>query len=461
MFELSRRALLKTMSCGFGYMAFAGLATEAAQKEKKAADYENPLAPKAPHFPPRAKRVIFLCMRGGPSHVDTFDYKPMLAKHEGKTPDGANQRGRKLMPSPWKFIPSGESGLLISELYPHLRQHADDLCLINSCHTDLPNHPQALVQLHTGQFRFVRPSIGSWVLYGLGTENQDLPGFITIKPPARLGGAQNYGSAFLPAVYQGTKIGDPGQALRDIRVENIANPLYSSDVQRKQLNLLQMLNRNLAQRSDNAELEGVIESYELAFKMQTALPKLLDLSKETTATHKLYGIGEKETDDFGRQCLIARRCAEAGVRFIELTHEGWDQHNGLRARLSANARATDKPMAALITDLKRLDMLKDTLIIWGGEFGRTPAVRNKDGRDHNATGFTMWMAGGGVRGGMRYGATDDYGINAEIKKFHIHDFHATTLHLLGLDHTRLTYRYAGRDFRLTDVYGNVATEIIS
>ena len=464
MLELSRRNMLKTTSCGFGYMALAGLATEAANAEK--ADYTNPLAPKQPHFEAKAKRVIFLCMRGGPSHVDTFDYKPMLEKHQGENPGtagGANgQKGRKLKPSPWKFQEYGESGLPISDLYPHLAKHADNLCLINGAHTDLPNHPQALVQLHTGQFQFVRPSVGSWVLYGLGTQNQDLPGFVTLKPPSRLGGAQNYGSAFLPALYQGTRIGQNRQPITNAKIGNIANSEFSSDVQRKQIDLLQSLNRDLLKRHEtNSQLEGVIESYELAFRMQTAVPKLMDLSDESAGTFKQYGIGNKQTDDFGQMCLMARRFAEAGVRYIELTHEGWDQHNGLKARLTANCGATDKPIAGLIADLKQRGMLKDTLIIWSGEFGRTPAVRRDDGRDHNATGFSMWMAGGGVKGGLRYGATDDFGINAVEDKFHTHDFHATTLHLLGLDHTKLTYRYAGRDFRLTDVYGNVAHGIMA
>ncbi len=460
MFGMSRREMLKTTSCGFGYLAFSALATEAA-----AQDYKSPLSPKRPHFEPRAKRVIFLCMRGGPSHVDTFDYKPMLKKHDGEVPSEEaglnNQKGRKLMPSPWKFSQHGKSGLPISELYPQLSQHADDLCLLNGMHTDVPNHPQALIQLHTGSFQFVRPSVGAWVLYGLGTENQDLPGFITIKPPARLGGAQNYGSAFLPAVYQGTRIGQPGQALKSARIGNIENRRFSTDLQRKQVDLLQSMNRRLAERNpSNSQLEGVIESYELAFRMQTSVPKLIELSDESSETLKLYGVGEGPTDDFGRQCLMARRFAEAGVRYIELTHEGWDQHNNLRQRLTNNCQATDQPIAALLTDLKQRDMLKDTLVIWGGEFGRTPAVRREDGRDHNATGFSMWVAGGGVKGGMRYGATDDFGIAAAVDKFHIHDLHATALHLMGLDHTKLTYRYSGRDFRLTDVAGRVAHEII-
>ena len=455
----SRRLALQTTGCGFGYLAFSALATEAAT-----VDYNRPLSPKPTHFPAKAKRVIFLCMRGGPSHVDTFDYKPELAKFDGKSPGQAanglnNQKGRKLKKSPWEFPQHGQSGLPISTLYPHLSKHADDLCLLNGSHTDIPNHPQALVQLHTGNFQFVRPSMGAWVLYGLGAESQDLPGFITIKPPARLGGAQNYGSAFLPAVYQGTAINDVRSSSA---IGNITNPVFKGDLQRKQLDLLQSMNRSAADKNpSNSQLEGVIESYELGYRMQAAVPQVMDLSGESPSTLTHYGIGDSKTDEFGRQCLMARRFAEAGVRFIELTHEGWDQHNNLHARLTSNCGATDKPIAALISDLKQRGMLKDTLIVWSGEFGRTPAVRREDGRDHNATGFTVWLAGGGVKGGMRFGSTDDFGISAIDDKMHVHDLHATVLHLLGLDHTRLTYRYAGRDFRLTDVHGNVIDQLIA
>jgi len=458
--HVSRRLMLKSVSAGFGYMAFAGLATEAA-----AAEYKSPLAPKSPHHEPRAKRVIFLSMRGGPSHVDTFDYKPELAKFDGKTSTAkynGKGGGRKLMKSPWKFNKCGESGLPISELFPHLSKHADDLCLINGMHTDLPNHPQAFLQLHTGQFRFVRPSVGSWVLYGLGTENQNLPGFITISPPANLGGAQNYGCAFLPAVYQGTSIGRLGQRVDQAQINHLRNSKLPRSMQQKQLELLQSMNRELAERQENnSQIEGVIESYELAFRMQTAVPQIMDLSTETAAVQKMYGIDESATRDFGRQCLLARRLAEAGVRYIELCHQNWDQHNGLRQRLTANCTNIDQPIAALLADLKQRDMLKDTLVVWGGEFGRTPHVRQQDGRDHNATGYSMWMAGGGVKGGIRYGATDPTGITAAEDKTHIHDLHATMLYLLGLNHKQLTYRYAGRDFRLTDVYGRVAKDILA
>ena len=449
----SRRDLLKHTSCGFGYAALAGMCTEAA------ADYTNPLAAKAPHFTPKAKRVIFLCMRGGPSHVDTFDHKPQLTKDHGKKSENGN---RTYLKSPWNFKQHGESGLPISDLFPNLSKHADDLCLLNGMYADIPNHPQSYIQMHTGDFRFVRPSVGAWTLYGLGTENQDLPGFITISPESRVGGAQNYGSAFLPAIYQGTRIGQLGRPLSNVTVKDIVNSRFSSDIQRDQVDLIQAMNRDLLkQQQVNTELEGVIESYELAFRMQSALPQLMDLSTETAATQKQYGIGQGTTDNFGRQCLLARKFAEAGVRYIELCHANWDQHGSLKARLTSNCTAIDKPIAGLMADLKARDMLDDTLIVWGGEFGRTPHAKKDDGRDHNSTGFSMWMAGGGVKGGQRYGATDPHGVAAVEDKTHFHDLHATMLHLLGLDHKKLTYRYAGRDFRLTDVYGRILEDIFA
>jgi hypothetical protein len=456
----SRREMLRNTACGFGYLALASLLAETT----RAASSEGPLSPKKPHFQPRAKRVIFMFMQGGPSHVDTFDYKPALERDDGKSPGNVYgaKGNRKLMKSPWKFLPSGQSGLPISELFPNVAKHADDLCLVNSMVTDLPNHPQAAVQLHTGNFQFVRPSLGAWVLYGLGTENQELPGFITINPITRVGGAVNFGSAFLPAPYQGTPIGGEGQSLANATIPHIANRELSRIQQRKQLDLVQTLNRDrLAQDKVNTELEGVIESYELAFRMQTAIPRLMDLRDESPSTLEMYGIGRGPTDAFGRQCLLARRFAEAGVRFIELGNSGWDHHNQLRNRLTASCTAVDQPIAALLTDLKQRGLLKDTLVIWGGEFGRTPHAQNADGRDHNAGGYTMWLAGGGVKGGIRYGATDEHGIRTVENKMHIHDLHATILHLLGLDHQRLTYRYSGRDFRLTDVHGTVAKGILA
>ena len=455
--NFSRRDALQSMSAGFGFMAFAGLSTMAAQA---AQSYQNPLAAKQPHFKPRAKRIIFACMRGGPSHVDTFDYKPALAKDNGKTADGYGKR--KLMESPWKFPKRGKSGLEISELYPKLAKHADKMCLLNSMYGDIPNHPQCFVQLHTGSFQFVRPSLGSWLLYGLGTENQNLPGFVTLNPPSRVGGAQNYGSAFLPAIYQGTRIGNLGQSLKNVQLPNLGNDRLNAEEQRRQLDYIQSLNRDLKSRNEaSAQIDGVIESYELAFRMQSALPEVISLKGEKQSTLEAYGIGGGGTDNFGRQCLLARRMVESGVRFVEISHANWDQHKGLRARLGANCKATDQPMAALLTDLEERGLLEDTLVMWGGEFGRTPHAKQQDGRDHNATGFSYWLAGGGVKGGMRYGATDEHGIKAVENRMHFHDLHATLLHLMGLDHEKLTYRYAGRDFRLTDVHGNVAKEILA
>ncbi len=451
----TRRDLLKGLSCGFGYAALAGLASEAAAESGR----HNALAPRTPHFPARAKRVIFLCMRGGPSHVDTFDYKPQLEVDTGKP--APKQKNRKLMHSPWKFQQHGQSGLWISELFPHVARHADALCLLNGMHADVPSHPECFVQLHTGSFQFVRPSMGAWVLYGLGAENANLPGFITLNPPSRVGGAQNYGSSFLPALYQGTRIGQLGQSLKTATVGNLKNPRLDRSLQRRQIDFVQSLNRGLAEeRQSDEQIESVIQSFELAFRMQSELPKVLDLSKETASTQAAYGVDQGPTDNFGRQCLLARRLAESGVRFIELSHANWDQHGGLKKRLAANCQAVDQPIAALLDDLKQRDMLKDTLVVWGGEFGRTPHIKKADGRDHNSTGFTFWMAGGGVRGGIAHGSTDEYGIEAVDGKVHFHDLHATMLHLLGLDHKKLTYRYAGRDFRLTDVHGNVVNDIL-
>lgn len=445
----SRREMLQRVSGGFGMLAFAGMCAE----RRASAEYENPLAPKKPHFPPTAKRIIYACMRGGPSHVDTFDYKPELEKFDGKSaPDG--NKGRELMASPWKFEPRGESGIPISELFSNVAKHADKLCVINSLWTDVPNHPQAFLMMHTGEFRFARPSMGAWSLYGLGTENQNLPGFVTINPPNNLGGAQNYSSGFLPAIYQGTAIGREGQRVADTRIGNINSKHLPGGLQRDQLDLVQSLNRNLLSRQqENAEVEGVIESYELAFRMQDALPDVLDLSKESKETQEAYGIGGGPTDNFGRQCLMARRLAEAGVRFIEITHANWDQHNGLKANLTKNCRETDQPLAALLADLQARDMLKDTIVMWGGEFGRTPHVKQKDGRDHNGTAYSMWLAGGGIKGGLRYGQSDEFGIKSVDNKVHPHDLHATLLHTLGLDHEQLTYRYGGRDYKLTGVGG--------
>jgi hypothetical protein len=472
----SRRALLKAAASGFGYLAFAGLAHEAAAQDAARRAAGGVLAPREPHFPARARRVIFLCMNGGPSHVDTFDYKPVLNQQSGEaTSIGRDRGGARLLGSPFKFAQHGGSGLWISEVFPMLAQHADDLCVIHSMHTDLPNHAQAFIQMHTGSFQFVRPSVGAWTLYGLGTENGNLPGFVTVNPPSDNGGVRNYGSAFLPATCQGTKIGGnqiPGfyAALRGKDEEpgppmkNIASKHLSRGLQRAQIDLVRDLNlRKLERDVYHPEIEGAIESFELAFRMQDEVPELLDMRSEPESILKLYGVGPGlPTDRFARQCIMARRLSEAGVRFIEITAPvGWDHHFLLKDALTKSGAATDQPLAALLTDLKQRGLLKDTLVIWAGEFGRTPYAQSGDGRDHNNKGYTLWMAGGGVKGGLAHGATDEFGYEAVEKPVHVHDWHATVLHLLGLDHERLTFNYGGRDFRLTDVYGNVVKEILA
>ncbi len=467
----SRRCMLQAASSGFGYLAFSALAARAADDQKAST---HDLALRKPHFKARAKRVIFLCMKGGPSHVDLFDYKPKLQAGSGQTADIGSFNGTvKLLGSPFKFNQYGESGLWLSERFPHLAEHADDLCLINSMHTDLPNHPQAFGQLHTGSFQFTRPSLGAWTLYGLGTLNENLPGFITLNPPADFGGARNYGSAFLPAIFQGTKIGggqlpglfaaltgkdqEPGPPLK-----NIDNAHLSPAQQRVQLDLLNALNGRKLQRDEHhPAIEGAIETFELAFRMQSEVPGVLDIDSEPEHVRDMYGIGQKG-DSFARQCLLARRLSEAGVRFVEITAPtSWDHHRLLGQQLTRDCGMTDRPIAALLSDLKQRGMLDDTLVVWAGEFGRTPYAQSGDGRDHNNKGYTIWMAGGGVKGGMRHGATDDIGYKAVDSPVHIHDLHATFLYLMGLNHKQLTFNYAGRDFRLTDVYGEVVEPIIA
>ncbi|WP_298863400.1 DUF1501 domain-containing protein [uncultured Gimesia sp.] len=464
-FNISRRQMLKSSAGGFGYLALAGLSSEAALKS------QSPLLSKTPHFAPRAKRVIFLFMHGGPSQVDTFDYKPRLNKEDGKrlpfkaakNIEQSSQENLRLMKSPWKFKQRGESGLWISELFDNVADHADDLCVINSMHTNGQSHGQAVMKLHTGSDSLVRPSVGSWMVYGLGTENNDLPGFISICPSRGHGGVRNFGSAFLPAVYQGTAIGDADTAAKEASIRFLANNTSSEEQQRKQLGLLQAMNqRHLKQVQVDNEIEGVINSYELAFRMQSEVPTLMDLTSETKETQELYGINEKTTENFGRQCLMARRFAEAGVRYIEvaLGNNKWDQHSGLKKGHERNSQSVDKPIAGLLADLKQRGLLEDTLVVWGGEFGRTPIAQGTNGRDHNPQGYSMWLAGAGVKRGHVHGATDEYGYYATRDKVHIHDLHATLLHLMGMDHKKLTYRYAGRDFRLTDVYGEVVHGII-
>jgi len=470
--ELNRRDLLRSTACGFGYLAAASIA----QREANAGN-RNPLAAIPSHFPARAKRVIFVFMQGGPSHVDTFDYKPLLEKHDGenRTFDDARVLAKtkeitehRVFKSPWKFKPYGNCGQRVSELFPHIAQHVDDLCFLKGMHTDGVAHGPATLFLHTGSINLVRPSVGSWVQYGLGTENENLPGFVTLQPSMGNGGPRNFSSAFLPAVYQGTAIGRAGVSANQAKLRNLTNSKLTSSEQLKQLEALRQL--NAIQRTGQpggAELDAMINSYELAWRMQQSVPDILDLSKEPEYVRKMYGIGEKGTDDFGQQCLMARRLCEAGVRYIQVNYGDnsnnprWDQHSNLE-RHADHAFNTDKPVAGLLADLKQRGLLEDTLVWWGGEFGRTPyAQANGTGRDHNPYGFTSFVAGGGVKAGFSYGETDEFGHHAVQGKIHMHDWHATLLHLMGLDHEKLTFMHNGRPFRLTDVHGEVIQEIFA
>jgi len=457
---MTRRDMLQKTALGFGSVALTSMLQA-----------ENPLAPRQPQFKPRAKRVIFLFMKGGPAHMDTFEYKPLLQRDHGKPlpfakPKVTFAKTGNLLASPWKFKPYGQCGHLVSELFPHVAKHVDDICFLHGAHGTNPAHGGALLKLHTGADNFVRPSMGAWVSYGLGTENANLPAFVTICPTLAHGGLNNWGSAFLPAHYGGTPIGNASIKAKDAKVHHIKNPKWTSNQQRSQLNFLKQLNQSHLAGVPNPVLESRINSFELAFRMQTSMPEIQDIGGETEATRKLYGLDDATTENFGRQCLMARRFAERGVRYVQVSHSDskvqWDQHGNLRKGHTEKASEVDKPIAGLLHDLKARGLLDDTLVVWSGEFGRTPTVQGAgmDGRDHNPWGFTMWMAGGGVKGGFSHGATDDYGFYAERNKMHIHDVHATILHLLGIDHEKLTYRYSGRDFRLTDVFGNVAKEIL-
>jgi hypothetical protein len=458
------------MACGFGSIALAGLA-----HEKALAD--NPLAPKTPHHTPKAKRVVFIFMQGGPSHVDSFDYKPRLLREDGnmRSFDDARTFARtrtvvehRVMKPLWRFRQYGETGHWASDLFPRIANQVDDLCFLHGMHTEGIAHGPATLFLHSGSTVNVRPSVGSWVTYGLGTENANLPGFVTLSPSMGNGGPRNWSNAFLPAAFQGTPVGRAGIPAAQSSIRNIRNERLSSAEQRRQFDLLQALNQEqMSRATGDSELEAVISSFDLAYRMQMHAPNVLDLSSETVETQRLYGIGETATDNFGRQCLMARRLLEAGVRYVQVTYgdntdnPAWDQHSNL-PKHADHARATDQPVAGFLADLKRRGLLEDTLVWWGGEFGRTPyAERNGTGRDHNPVGFTQFLAGGGVKPGFSFGATDEYGHHAVQDKVHMHDMHATILHLLGLDHMRLTYRYAGRDFRLTDVSGRVVEEIIA
>lgn len=469
---IPRRAALQRLACGFGSLALAGLLGE------KSFAATNPLAPKPPHFRPRAKRILFLFMQGGPSQIDTFDHKPLLERHDGRkmpfddarTVANTGSRGteQRVMKSPWEFARHGASGRWVSELFPHVARHVDDLCFLHSLHTEGVAHGPATLFLHCGSTNFIRPSMGAWINYGLGTENENLPGFVTIGPALGNGGPRNWGNAFLPPVFQGTAVGVAGQPAKELAIRNLVNARTDAAAQRRQLDLLRSMNAEQAKaRPGDAELEAVINSYELAWRMQMNAPGALDLARESAATLALYGIGEKETDDYGRQCLMARRLCEQGVRFVQVTYGDntanprWDQHSNL-PKHADHARAVDKPIAGLLADLKARGLLEDTLVWWGGEFGRTPyAEKNGTGRDHNPGGFTVWLAGAGVKPGFALGATDEFGHFAVQDKVHMHDLHATILHLLGLDHERLTYTFDGRPFRLTDVHGHVVREILA
>ncbi|MGP0062197.1 MAG: DUF1501 domain-containing protein [Isosphaeraceae bacterium] len=456
----SRREVLRRAGAGFGSMALAALL---ADESSTAATPANPLSPRPPHFPGRAKRVIFLFMPGGPSQVDTFDPKPRLTRDHGKpAPKLYLGQQRTLLASPWRFQNQGQSGLEVSELFPHVGSMIDQLCVIRSMVADDVNHPGGCLQMNTGERVATRPSLGAWVTYGLGTENQNLPGFVAIGPGPLIEGARQYGAGFLPATYQGTFVSDLKNPIR-----NLKNDRVSPERQRSDLDALRRLNElHHEHRAEDSRLSARIESFELAYRMQSQAPDAFDLTGETEATKRLYGVDREATAVFGRQCLLARRMVERGVRFVQLYHttggfQPWDQHSDLKGGHARNALATDRPIAGLLRDLRARGLLDDTLVIWGGEFGRTPTAQGQDGRDHHPYGFTMWLAGGGVRGGMAHGATDEYGCDAVEDRVHVHDLHATILHLLGLDHEKLTYRHSGRDFRLTDVYWNVVKNIIA
>ena len=474
--QISRRAILRAASCGFGYLGLTDLLSEKSNLQASFAD-GGATAPTG-HFESKAKRVIFLFMHGGPSSIDILDPKERLHQDDGKSLpikrplafDDENPAG-PLMRSPWKFKQSGQSGIPMSDLFPYTRECVDDLCVIRSMVGEGVDHGAAMLQTFTGTSTFTRPSMGSWVVYGLGTENKNLPGFVTIKPALSHGGAKNWGSAFLPSSYQGTAIGHGGLYVKDVKNEPIkylTNNNLSPELARFELEMLQNINeRHRSLRKYDPELEARIQAFELAFRMQSEAPEAFEVDKESTLTKKLYGLDNPVTSDFGWQCLLARRLAERGVRYIQCTHTympggvGWDQHGELFAKHTENAMQVDRPIAGLLKDLKARGLLKDTLVIWAGEFGRTPVSQNGDGRDHNPYGYSIWMAGGGVKAGFIYGATDEFGYHAVKDRMHIHDFHATVLHLLGLDHEQLTYTFGARDFRLTDVAGNVAQKILA
>jgi len=465
--SLSRRELLAHTGCGFGLVALADLlaSEDSAAAVREPDGAAQPYAVRSPHHTPRAKHVIFLFMKGGPSHVDLLDPKPRLVKDNGKPlpfekPRLERTKTGNLLASPWSFSRYGQSGIEVSSLLPRVATCIDDICVIRSMVADNINHTGAALQMCTGEQAFSRPSIGSWLTYGLGTENQNLPGFVVISPAFVRPGAKLWTSSFLPSAYQGTLVRD----LND-PIANLGDPWNDIQRQRTKLDTLGRFNEiHKRERVIDSQLDARIASFELAFRMQREAPEAFDIERENESTRKLYGIDNPATDMFGRQCLLARRLVERGVRFVQLfdapENNAWDHHSGLKGRLPERCQAVDQPIAALLTDLKSRGLLEDTLVLWGGEFGRTPTAEGKGGREHHPFGFSMWLAGGGIRGGMVHGATDDFGWHAVQNKVHVHDLHATILHLMGLDHERLTYRHGGRDFRLTDVYGHVVREIL-
>jgi hypothetical protein len=465
---VNRRELLERMCTGFGAVGLAGLLAGEASAAP-AAERASKRVPTGLHHAPKAKRVIFLFMNGGPSHVDTFDPKPALKKYEGQQPSGdlyRKSKGSGYLSSPYAFRRCGESGIEVSESLPNLGRVIDECCVIRSMQTDVPNHEPALIQMHTGNVQPIRPSMGSWVLYGLGTENRNLPGYVVLRPtPNIVVGPALWSNSFLPAEFQATSVLTSDMAVEKL-VANVRNPKLSETQQREQVDLLQQLNRlHLAQRPGDMELDGQIKSMETAFRMQSQAMQTFDISKERQTVREWYG-----DTPFGRSCLLARRLVEDGVRFVTVYYVGknnqpWDTHTAHYDQHPGLCADSDRAAAALIMDLKQRGLLEDTLVIWSGEFGRTPYAENQAnkqvGRDHHHTAFSLLLAGGGVRGGLAYGTSDEFGMNAADNPVHVHDLHATVLHLLGIHHEKLTFRYSGRDFRLTDVVGKVATGIIA
>ena len=462
--EISRRQILASMGGGFGLLGLAGVMSDGGLVNNALAASEaiSPLAPKAPHFAPRAKHVIFLFMNGGPSHVDTFDPKPALEQYAGQKPEElAKDYQRtvgKLFPSPFKFRKYGENGVDVSELFPNVAGVIDDICVIKSMHTNIPNHEPGLLIMNSGNSQPTRPSLGSWLSYGLGTENQNLPGYVVLCPGKPVVGPQLWGNSFLPGIYQGCHINNSNLNPQSV-IQHAHNSYLPPAMQRRQLDLLQSLNReHFETRAADNQLDARIESLEMAFRLQFAAQEVFDLNRESKPTREAYGSGQ-----FADGCLVARRLVERGVRMVQLYYGGgqpWDDHGDIFNHRN-HAKQTDQPIAALINDLKSRGLFDETLIVWGGEFGRTPWSEGQKGRDHHSRGFTMWLAGGGVKGGLAYGNTDQFGNVAVENPVHVHDLHATILHLMGLDHERLTYRYSGRDFRLTDVHGKVVKDLIA